>query len=220
MSKANKESDWHDVCEPPRFGFAEAAADGGLVTGFNQGPFYLGPEQAAKDAAARVEAFVRTNLPKVRSEDHRAVLEAQLKAFQPSLYEFAQLIEPWRTSEPTKFQIAYQAIWTLVNAASILGTSAAWAPDKDVNKFVEGTQALTAREANIGQATARKSLMQKAIKDVCVAKGLKMKATLTFAERIREDVCKEIGVDPNKRGYSARTMHRVIETILKNAEIV
>src|ERR1700730_6616243 len=74
---------------------------------FNQGSFYSGPEQAAKDAAALVRAFAKENLPKVESKDSRETLEAQLNRLGPSFERLKQLFEPWRLSNPEKFRVVW-----------------------------------------------------------------------------------------------------------------
>ena len=103
---------------------------------FNQGSFYSGPEQAAKDAAALVRAFAKENLPKVESKDSRETLEAQLNRLGPSFERLKQLFEPWRLSNPEKFPVVWDELSTITTGFSVLGASAAWSPSEDAQRRI------------------------------------------------------------------------------------
>jgi hypothetical protein len=83
---------WREVAGS-YFGFAEAAENGNTnVRGFNQAPFYRGPQGAVQDLIPRLEAFA-TEYLEGKPPSHKAALESALSGLRPNIQKILSFIE-------------------------------------------------------------------------------------------------------------------------------
>jgi hypothetical protein len=84
---------------------------------------------------------------------------------------------------------------------------------KDVQAHLEVVRVSLMRMRHSGNAQTRKKKIRLVILKVC--EGTPLKRSPKFAESIRSAVCEKLGVKTDARGYSARTLQRIISAILK-----
>jgi hypothetical protein len=92
---------------------------------------------------------------------------------------------------------------------------------EDELKRLRSAQAALASKGNIDAAAPRKAKLRDAILAV-ERNGTKLRISSKFADSIAEDVCKHAGVKltdqglPAERGFSVRTIQRMIHAILED----
>jgi hypothetical protein len=107
---------------------------------------------------------------------------------------------------------AYENIRELILASSVLGMTMMFSEQARAN--FQKIRAAGAQARNIEKASIRKEkLLRPAIREA--TKGLELNGSMKFAESIQETVCRIADVKLTERGYSPRTIQRVIETILE-----
>ena len=84
---------------------------------------------------------------------------------------------------------------------------------KDAQKYFSDVHTALMQMKHVAGAKDRKKKIRPAILEVCEETTLI--GSSKFAKSIHQEVCEKLGVEPNARGYSARTFQRNISAILK-----
>jgi hypothetical protein len=133
-----------------------------------------------------------------------------------------KLIQAWRELRPAYDHLAKlaeadsngeEALRKLLLAAYRMGQAVAFTDPaiEHAHKVLTGEARTTYSEL----AAARKPKLREAILQAAGATALVN--SIKFARSLHESVCAILGVKPNDRGYSPRTIQREISAILENA---
>jgi hypothetical protein len=173
-------------------------------------------EAFAREFLARLDEVSQTRLKAAEhplDAEEKSALEQASSNLRPQFDALAQLIEPHRAQNPARLSQFFRVIQTIMDNCFDIGWSVS--QTRSARAYVKAAQAAVAQEANSKEAGERHAEIKAAILKMEKEKGLRLCDSYKYAQSLRLDLADIPGVKENKRGYSARTFHRVIQTILQ-----